>query len=152
MISQDLLQSLFNEAVRRHPHEACGFVLGTVGGARLAKEFVACKNIQNDLHAQDPKTYPRTAETAYVIDPKEQAAVEKRVQEAGLTLIAVFHSHPEHDVYFSPEDRANAAPWGEPLFPHLSYIVASVYGKAVKGASDFCWDAESGDFVEFKLY
>lgn len=151
MISQDLMQSLFNEAVRCYPHEACGFVLGMVGGTRVAKEFAICKNIQNDLHAKDPKTYPRDASTAYVIDPKEQAAVEKRGKDAGLVIIAVFHSHPEHDVYFSKEDRVNAAPWGEPLFLDLSYIVASVYGKSVKGASDFCWDAESGDFVEFKL-
>lgn len=153
VLSEDLEKAVFAEAIRCHPHEACGFVLGEIkNGERTATAFVACKNIQNELHAADPLRYPRTAETAYVIDPKEQALVEKMVKEKGLAMLAVFHSHPEHGVYFSAEDKTNAAPWGEPLFPELSYLVVSVYDKKIKGMSDFCWDAEKSDFVEVKMY
>ena len=151
-ISQKLLDELFAESVRCHPFEACGFLLGKVSAdARIAEKFIACRNIQDELHAQDPARYTRTAATAYVIDSKEQDAVFAQATSAGQAVIAIVHSHPEHDAYFSAEDKANAAPWGEPLFPEMSYVVISVYGKTVTAAHDFCWDLSQNDFVEHKL-
>lgn len=150
-ISPAIQQQIFLEAIKQHPYEACGFVLGRVTSAREAMQFVPCRNIQNELHASQPERYPRTAETAYVIDAKDQAAVEKIAKEQNLQIIAIFHSHPEHGVYFSQEDKTNAAPWGEPLFPEMSYLVVSVYNKEVKGMSDFYWSTDSEDFLENKI-
>jgi proteasome lid subunit RPN8/RPN11 len=149
-ISQELRNACFAEAVRCHPSEACGFLLGHVGVSREAVQFVACKNIQDELHAKDASRFPRTAATAYVIDSKEQEAIFAKAKADGLSVISIMHSHPEHDVYFSAEDKTNAAPWGEPLFPELSYFVISVYGKTVRAASDFYWGED--DFIERKLY
>lgn len=152
VISDAIRDAIFREAMRCHPHEACGLILGRAGMKREATEFVACRNIQDELHAADPQRYPRTAATAYVIDPKQQVQIEKRVKESGLSILSVFHSHPEHDVYFSAEDKTNAAPWGEPLFPELSYFVVSVYAGAIRAASDFVWDSGPQDFIEVKYY
>lgn len=150
-IDQKLLDEIFKECVARHPEEACGLVLGVVEADRKAKKIVSCKNQQNELHAKDPKRYPRDAKTAYVIDPKELQSIEDQAKTEGLDIIAMFHSHPEHDVYFSEEDKGMAAPWGEPLFPNRSYVVVSIYDKKIKGASDFDWDEEKKDFVERKI-
>jgi proteasome lid subunit RPN8/RPN11 len=147
-IPERVLGEALAEAVARHPDEACGFLIGHNGEA---KRFVACHNVQNERHENDPERYPRDARTAYVIEPEEQNRVETEAKSLGMELVAIVHSHPEHDAYFSAEDKANAAPWGEPLFPGLSYVVVSVYGKTVKAANEYYWDDERADFVEKKL-
>lgn len=147
-IPEDVLREALAEAVAKYPDEACGFLLGSGG---KASRFVACRNIQNELHARDPKRYPRDAKTAYVIAPEDQARAAAEAKSLGLQIVAVVHSHPEHDAYFSAEDKANAAPWGEPLFPGTSYVVVSVYGKKVRAVNEYYWDDEKKDFAEKKL-
>lgn len=142
------MDQIFHECEKRYPEEACGFV---IGHGIKATRVVPAVNIQNAVHVRDPKRYPRDAKTAYSIDPKEMERVKREAEGKGETIGAIFHSHPEHDVYFSPEDRGMAAPWGEPLFPDQSYLVVSVYGGKVKGASEFYWDASKRDFVEKKI-
>ena len=67
------------------------------------------KNIQNKLHALDPLTYPRTAVIAYTMDPLELDNVIRLKRKTSATrLKAFYHSHPNHDAYFSAEDRAFA--------------------------------------------
>jgi proteasome lid subunit RPN8/RPN11 len=113
--------------------------------------YMPCRNIQDELHAADPKRYPRTSATAYAIDSAENAAIEKSAEEAGLRIIAIVHSHPDHEAYFSDEDKANAAPWGEPLFPGVSYVVVSVFEKNVKALNEFYWDEKAKEFMERKI-
>lgn len=149
-INENQLQTIFKESERGWPEEVCGFVVGLAqNGKREAIEVIPCQNIQNLLHQKDPERYPRNAKTAYTIDPKEMNRIQKEAVEKGFEIISIFHSHPEHGVYFSDEDKGMAAPFGEPLFPNLSYLVVSVYGKKVKNASEFFWDGK--DFVEFKI-
>lgn len=154
-ISDTLLNQIYTECRKQYPNEACGFVLGESGAKSTSVQVVPCKNIQNELHQKDPARYPRDAKTAYTIDPEEMKKIEEKYCRGGVTppveIIAIFHSHPEHGVYFSDEDKGMAAPWGEPLFPGLSYLVVSVYGGEVKNASDFYWDGEKKDFVERKI-
>lgn len=151
IIGQVLLDEIFSECCRTYPHEACGFVLGKSGETRQAFEVVCAQNMQNSVHAKDPARYPRDAKTAYTIDPKEMAAITEGAALKQLVILSIFHSHPEHGVYFSAEDKGMAAPWGEPLFPELSYLVVSVMVRKVKNASEFVWQAAKKDFVEYKI-
>lgn len=109
------------------------------------------QNIQNRLHALDPQTYPRTAEIAYAMDPKELEAVIDAAHERGAKLKAFYHSHPNHDAYFSAEDKAFATPFGEPTFPAAAQIVVSIYGSVVKKMRVFLWSEEQNDFVAVPL-
>ncbi len=147
VIDQKLLDEIYAESKRCYPDEACGFVVGTTSPEKI----IPCKNIQNEVHTQDPQRYPRNARTAYTIDPKEMEQVQREAQKSGQKILCIFHSHPEHEVYFSAEDKGMAAPWGEPLFPDLSYLVVSVYRGEVKNASEFYWNEEQKDFVEKKI-
>ena len=150
-INSKFLSEIFYFCAKGYPDEACGFVLGTVGTRRVATRVVACKNSQNELHAKDPVRYPRDAKTAYTINPKDMEQIAAEAKSKGETIVSIFHSHPEHGVYFSAEDKGMAAPWGEPLFPELSYLVVSVYGGEVKNASEFYWDTNKKDFVEHPM-
>ncbi len=109
------------------------------------------QNIQNQLHALDPQTYPRTALIAYAMNFKELEAVVDAAHEHGAKLKAFYHSHPNHDAYFSEEDKAFASPFGEPTFPCAAQIVISIYDRVVKDICAFVWSEEKKDFVAVSL-
>lgn len=148
-ITPDTLVACKKEAIRGYPSEACGFLLGPRIG--VADELVAVPNLQDQLHTQDPIRYSRTSATAYSIDPKLQERIFAEAAAQGRCVTGIFHSHPDHDAYFSAEDRTNAAPWGEPLLPGLAYLVVSVYKGEVKEANQYYWNPELGDFAAAPL-
>ncbi len=116
-----------------------------------ADRAMPLKNIQNKLHALDPLTYPRTAVIAYAMDPLELDGVIRQAEAAGERLKAFYHSHPNHDAYFSDEDKAFACPFGEPTFPGTAQIVVSIYEREVKNRKAFLWSNEKSDYVEVPL-
>jgi len=154
MENQDTLflsETAWNE-ISRHaqetfPEECCGAVLSNGTTDHVER----LKNIQNKLHALDPQTYPRTAAIAYAMDPIELEAVVKQAESTGAKLKAFYHSHPDHDAYFSEEDKAFASPFGEPTYPDTAQIVVSVYNRAVKTVRAFAWSGEKKDFVEVSI-
>lgn len=150
-IDKKILGEIFMECEKRYPEEACGLIVGSFDLEAVAEKIVPCNNIQNELHAADPDRYPRDAKTAYVIDPREIARCRGEAEEEDKVIVSIFHSHPEHDVYFSKEDKEMASPWGGPLFPNLSYLVVSVYDGNVRGASEFYWSHEKKDYLENKI-
>jgi proteasome lid subunit RPN8/RPN11 len=146
-----LSEAAWNE-ISRHAHEAfpeecCGVVFSN----GMADQVHRLKNIQNQLHDLDPQTYPRTAVIAYAMDPMELESVIQRAQSSGAKLKAFYHSHPNHEAYFSDEDKAFACPFGEPTFPETGQIVVSIYDRIVKRISAFAWSDEKKDFVEVTL-
>ena len=56
----EALAEMYAHARREYPNECCGFVYGA-RDAPTANRAVACVNIQNELHAMDPKTHERDA-------------------------------------------------------------------------------------------
>jgi proteasome lid subunit RPN8/RPN11 len=133
-------------AAEAFPAECCGFIVDRGG----REEVVRVSNMQDKLHALDPKTYPRTSATAYTMG-KEQLPVLRGAEKGDLVIVAVYHSHPQHDAYFSEEDRRNAAPDDEPTFPDAGQIVISVYDGTVKGAKAFRWHPASKQYVDAPL-
>jgi proteasome lid subunit RPN8/RPN11 len=146
-ITQDVWSEISRHAQETFPEECCGVILSSAetDGAH------PLKNIQNKLHALDPQTYPRTAAIAYAMDPLELEAVLEQAQAKGQTLKAFYHSHPDHDAYFSDEDKAFAKPFGEPTYPDAVQIVISIYNRAVKVIRAFAWSDDMNDFVEVPI-
>lgn len=138
------LDEIDRHALDAYPEECCGIVVERSG----AVEVVRVTNVQNERHARDPALYPRTAATAYSMGP-EHVPVLRDAEAGRLRLRAFYHSHPEHDAYFSVEDRAVAlGGWGEPPYPEVAYVVVSVYGRRVKDLRAYVWDAAARDFRE----
>lgn len=149
-LSEYVLEQICLHAEREYPKEACGMILGPQGKDHAIGVF-PIKNIQDELHGQDPEKYPRTAKTAYYMDPGQMRTVEKEAASKQFELKVIYHSHPDHEVYFSEEDKLMAAPWGEPNNPHLTWIVISVINGKAKKASAFVWDELKKDYSEKKL-
>jgi [CysO sulfur-carrier protein]-S-L-cysteine hydrolase len=146
-LSDQAWEEITQHAQEIFPEECCGIILSGPTGDRVHR----LKNIQNQLHALDPQTYPRTAVIAYAMDPMELESVINNAQAAGARLKAFYHSHPNHDAYFSDEDKAFASPFGEPTFPGTAQIVVSIYDRVIKRICAFAWSEEKSDFIEIPL-
>jgi [CysO sulfur-carrier protein]-S-L-cysteine hydrolase len=130
-----------------YPDEACGIVVERSG----VLEAVRVTNIQNERHAQDPEHYPRTARIAYSMGP-EAVPILLDAERGKLKLVSFFHSHPEHEAYFSEEDKTSAlGGWDEPNYPDAAQIVFSVREGTVRYAKAFAWDEAARDFVEISM-
>lgn len=149
-ISSYVLDMMIFHAEKDYPQETCGLVIGPQGKVKAIGVF-PIPNIQNELHAKDPQQYPREAKTAYFMDPKQLKIVEKEAASKNFEIKIIYHSHPDHGVYFSEEDKAMACPWGEPNDPEVGHVVIGVTEGKVQGASLFYWDAEKQDFLERPL-
>jgi proteasome lid subunit RPN8/RPN11 len=147
LLTQEAWTEISRHAQETFPEECCGVIFS----AGATDQVVRVKNIQNQLHALDPQTYPRTAVIAYAMDPLELDSVIRQGEEKGRRLKAFYHSHPNHDAYFSDEDKAFASPFGEPTYPDAAQIVISIYNRAVKVIRAFEWSTARNDFAELPL-
>lgn len=129
------------------PEECCGIVISQGETDHVRR----LKNIQNQLHALDPETYPRDATIAYAMDLKELESAIQQADATGAKIKAFYHSHPDHEAYFSEEDNAFAAPFGEPTFPESAQIVVSIYRRVVRRICAYAWSASEKGFVEIPL-
>jgi len=148
-IRRTSMDAIVAQAEREFPFECCGFIIGDDS----VEEVRPVANIQNRMHAEDPAAYPRDARTAFLMEPKEHLAVMLEVDRRKLELRAVYHSHPDHDAYFSATDRAQACSFdpSEPDYPDTVYIVMSIRAGKFARAAAFAWDSEKKEFAETKL-
>jgi proteasome lid subunit RPN8/RPN11 len=65
----------------------------------------------------------------YVMDPKEQLKIYTAIEDAGLDLGAIYHSHTRSDPIPSQTD-VNLAKYGDdqPKFPGTLYLIVGVAG------------------------
>jgi len=148
-IKQASLDAIIAQAEREFPYECCGFIIGT-GTTEEARPIT---NIQNRKHAEDPAAFPRDARTAFLMEPKEHLAVLREVDDRRLALKIVYHSHPDHDAYFSETDRTQACSFdpAEPDYPDTTYVVMSVRAGKFACAAAFVWEPAAKKFVETPL-
>jgi len=134
-------------AAETYPDECCGVIVERDGELSA----VRVSNVQNERHEQDPQLYPRTARTAYSMGP-EAVPILLDAERGRLRLHAFYHSHPEHEAYFSAEDKTSAlGGWDEPNYPDAGQIVISVREGRPRYAKAFAWDPAARDFVEVTL-
>jgi proteasome lid subunit RPN8/RPN11 len=147
-ISRQAFETMSVQAEREFPFECCGFIIGDG-----SDEVRPIRNIQNEKHAADPAMFQRDARTAYLMDPRAQLAVLQEIDQRKLKLKAVYHSHPDHEAYFSATDRAQACSFdpAEPDYPETAYIVMSVRGGKFANAAAFVWDKGQTNFIEAEL-
>jgi [CysO sulfur-carrier protein]-S-L-cysteine hydrolase len=133
-------------AVEAYPYECCGLVIRREN----RQEVVRATNIQQTRHAEDPERFPRTAETGYTMGPDVLPILVSH-DRGNLIIEAVYHSHPEHDAYFSAEDRKQALVWHEPTYPDAGQIVVSLHDGQVKEAKAYRWNVNTRQFVDAPL-
>lgn len=142
------LDEMAVRAAADYPEETCGLLFDT----DEALEVVAMENIQNRLHQKDPQHHRRDATRAFQFDAMALERVLRQREESGAPLVGIYHSHPDHDAYFSAKDREDAAPagWG-PIYPEAVHLVFAVKEGTTREVKGFAWSAAQEDFVEIEI-
>lgn len=115
-IATNILEGIRAHIEAAYPEEGAGFLLGVEGEVR---EIVSLPNAREDAARHN----------RFLITPEDYLKAELKADALGLSLIGVFHSHPDCPNVPSEYDRE----WAQPSF---SYIISRVdAGKAVSHRS-----------------
>jgi len=115
-----LRRAVENHVRRGYPHEVCGLLIGrSTDGVNDVRAVHPARNL-NVTRAHD----------RYQLDPSDQFAAEESARAAGLTVVGVYHSHPDHQAWPSETDRDAA--WGG-----WSYLIVSVDAREVLDLRSF---------------
>ncbi|PIV28691.1 MAG: hypothetical protein COS37_00395 [Anaerolineae bacterium CG03_land_8_20_14_0_80_58_20] len=116
VISKEALDQIHAHGEGAYPEEGAGFLLGAEG---QVERVLPLPNAREDSSRHN----------RYLIAPEDYLKAEAAAEELGLSLIGVFHSHPDHPNRPSEFDRE----WAQPFF---SYVITSVQsGKAIESRS-----------------
>ncbi len=119
-VPADLLRRIHAHGEAHYPEEGAGVLLGTVEGDRRRV---------HDLVPVANRFEPGSRHNRYRIEPQDLLQAEQQAEAAGLEVIGIFHSHPDHPAEPSEFDRQWALPW-------YSYLITRVAaGKAVESRS-----------------
>ena len=149
LLTADELRAIQEHARADYPAECCGVVLTRTRGAE-ERQLLACRNIQDELHAKDPGRFPRTARTAYYIAHEHLLEIGRRESE-GFEVHVIYHSHVDTGGYFSETDRKNAMIDGMPAYPAATYVVVGVTEGRVVETRAHRFDPAAAEFVEVPL-
>ncbi len=142
-LTDEAVNVITRHAIAEYPAECCGIVTGTTEVQNVHR----CENIQDERHAKDPESYPRTSREAYVMNRDEADRIMRDAAAAGEKVIAFYHSHIDCDAYFSRMDKDVQTTFGEPEFPDAVQVVVAVYAKHVRDFKGYLWDRRRQDFV-----
>ncbi|HEY1416906.1 MAG TPA: Mov34/MPN/PAD-1 family protein, partial [Myxococcaceae bacterium] len=142
VVPEAVLRALLAHLTSALPDEGCAVLVGREDQVRL----VPMQNAQAIHHARDPAAFPRTARTAFSLEPRAWLGLLREADRTGERVLAVAHSHPDGGTHFSGEDRRCAAPDGQPLLPGVAHLVVAFSGGRPRTARWALWS--DGDFLE----
>jgi proteasome lid subunit RPN8/RPN11 len=99
-----LFKEMVEHGLRAFPNEACGLLVGRDG---VPARFYAMRNVD-------------ASPVSYRLDPEEQLRVFNEMDEQGLDLLGIFHTHTHSDAYPSETDTKLA------FYPDPLYLVMSL--------------------------
>lgn len=103
-------QQVLEDAIRAFPDECCGFLFGTENGEeRFLSDILVVNN------AKDGDKRRR-----FEISAQDYLSAEQYALDKGLSLLSVYHSHPNSPAIPSEQDRIAAQPF-------FSYVIVSIY-------------------------
>jgi [CysO sulfur-carrier protein]-S-L-cysteine hydrolase len=131
-IPADIADEMVAHCLEGRPNEACG-VLASAGGD-VVKVFRMSNASASPLR--------------YSLDPKEQLAVYRKLDEQGWELAGVFHSHTRTEAYPSPTDVRLASEDVPYLIVSLAAAKAEIRAFRIRKES---WGAEEGEIEEVEV-
>lgn len=146
-IPPDFLQRVRAQAEKDYPNETCGILIGPIREAEKITALYPCRNVQDAYHAEAPDAFPRSARTAYFMDPRDLLRIQREAREQGCEMRVIYHSHVDAGAYFSEEDQRVALLEGkEPAYPGVSYLVVSVKQGKSQEMCLYSWNGMEGTF------
>ncbi len=127
IIGDEALQEMTAHAEEGYPHEVCGLLLGEVDAAsslRRVHEASRAKNLNLER-----------ANARYELDPTDYLRIDAQARQRGLSVVGVYHSHPDHPARPSETDQVGAAEIWETAQSWSYLILAVIAGKVTSWRS-----------------
>jgi proteasome lid subunit RPN8/RPN11 len=109
-----MIGAMIAHAYEDFPNECCGMITGNDG---TAVQLYRTRNAE-------------ASPFRYNIDPRDILKVERDMDEAGLQVLVIYHSHVASEAYPSPTDvRLSQWPGADPpldLYPGAHYVLVSL--------------------------
>lgn len=102
------LQFVMTHAKSTYPEECCGFLLGLDSEVRRIERVISVQNVNQD-----------SRKNRYNIDPKDLIRADEEARRANMSLLGIYHSHPDAPAQPSQFDLEHAWPW-------YTYLLLSV--------------------------
>ena len=120
---------LERQACAGHPHEVCGLLIGRrVNEVVIVDRLAPARNLNRDR--------PRDR---FELDPVAFLKADQAARSAGLEVVGIWHSHPDHPAVPSRTDLAGA-------WEGYSYVIASVTRAGVEAVRS--WRLSGDRFAE----
>ncbi len=130
-IKKEAVEEIKRQSEEGYPYEICGFMLGNIDYQNNIRECTEVYQVENQNKER--------ANDRFEIDPKDYIKVEDYADKKGISIIGIYHSHPDHPDRPSQTDLMFAQ-------PDMSYIIVSVEkGKAVSWKS---WELDGDKFKQ----
>jgi proteasome lid subunit RPN8/RPN11 len=120
------------EAERQYPEECCGLLFGAADRGIVVAEPIA--NVES----------PDRRRAAYLLAPGAYRRADARARAAGLEIVGVFHSHPDHPAEPSPTDL-------EAAWPEWLYVIVPVAAGRAGAAAGWRLKPDRSGFVPVTL-
>jgi proteasome lid subunit RPN8/RPN11 len=120
-----------------YPNECCGAMLGSIEGVEgNVKTVHAAVHLDNAFAGEQARYYQLRNE--------DLLAADKAARERNMSLIGIYHSHPDCGAYFSETDLKNSCPW-------YSFVVLSIQKGEFDHAHSWLPDADQTKADEEEL-
>jgi proteasome lid subunit RPN8/RPN11 len=132
-ISEEATQQIHEDALQSFPYECCGFLFGhEKDETRTITKIKRVNNISNEDQRR-----------RFTISATDYIQAEEYAEVNNLSLLGIYHSHPNHPSVPSETDRISAQPF-------FSYVIISVIKDIVCDASSWRLN-EQNQFEEEKI-
>jgi proteasome lid subunit RPN8/RPN11 len=125
-INKKALEIIKADAIASYPDECCGFMFGS---DRNEIRYVTDANAVVNVKEGDRRR-------RFLISPKDYMDAERYADANGVSLLGIYHSHPEHPAVPSEHDRIAAQ-------PYFSYVILSIVKNGYAGIRSWRLNDES---------
>ena len=128
-IHKEVIETMHRHAESAFPNECCGFFYGNDNGERIV---TLARPVKNSKEGDQRRRFE--------ISAFDYMQAEKFASENDITLLGIYHSHPDHPAKPSEHDLKQAVPF-------FSYIIVSVMNGKVADTTSWQLNEEQ-KFVE----
>ena len=131
VIPEDLSRDLKRRSGKGFPVEVCGLLLGR----HVASSWRVEALTQGDNLVHD-RQHDR-----FILDPQHYLEADRRAAEAGLEIIGVWHTHPNHPAVPSAMDREHA-------WEGFVYVIVSTHEFGAEEPRAWVFDGEQFEEIQ----
>ena len=131
-----LLKKIKAHGEEAYPEEGAGLLLGREDqGQRTVTAILPLENTREE----------GARHNRYLISAEEMLRGEKTAARQGVSIIGIFHSHPDHPDQPSEYDRAWAIPW-------YSYLITRIDQGQAAGSRSWRLAEDRSAFIEEEIH